>query len=69
MFRLPVTFVGVLIHVGAGGCAQRTYRRESRRPRHVAGGDRRPGRVSPSRAGPPPLATGVNRRRDPRSQL
>ena len=34
--------------VGAGGCAQRTYRREPRRPRRAAGGDRRPGRVSPT---------------------
>ena len=55
--------------VGAGGCAQRTYRREPRRPRRVAGGDRRPGPVSPTRAGSPLFATGVNRRRDPYSQF
>ena len=55
--------------VGAGGCAQRMYQREPRRPRRVAGGDRRPGPVSPTRAGPPLFATGVNRRRDPRSQF
>ncbi len=55
--------------VGAGGCAQRMYQREPRRPRRVAGGDRRPGPVSPTRAGPPLFATGLNRRRDPRSQF
>jgi len=69
MFRLPVTFVAVLITLRLAGALSARVRREPRRPRRVAGGDRRPGRVSPTRTGSPLFAAGVNRRRDPRSQF
>ncbi len=68
-FRLPVTFVAVLIALGlAGALSARIGGSHVGRAvlRVVIGG---PDAVSPSRAGPPLFATGVNPRRDPSSQF
>jgi hypothetical protein len=69
MFRLPVTFVAVLIAVGLAGALSARIGGSHVGHAMLRVGDRRPGRVSPSRAGRPMFAAGVNRRRDPRSRF
>ena len=68
-FRLPVTFVAVLIALGlAGALSARIGGSHVGRAvlRVVIGG---PDEYRQARAGPPLFAAGVNRRRDPRSQF